>query len=158
VLELAPSSQPLPRQTASGTLTPAQLENDLLKGYDSDIRNQIRQAERNGLTIRYHLLTSADEIARAYREYDPVHAESWRRTELSPPPTEYWHGVSRAVVEGGGVDVLALAVDGDRVVAGATCHVYQEQALYYSGGSLPAGLEKRANPLALHAAISLCRR
>jgi hypothetical protein len=158
VLELPPPAQTWDRKTASGSLTPSQLENDLLKGYDSDIRNQIRQAERNGLTLRWHIVADAGAVEQAYREYDPVHAESWRRTELSPHSTEYWHRTSRAVTGGGGVDVLALAVDGERVVAGATCHVYQEQALYFSGGSLPAGLEKRANPLALHAAISLCRR
>ncbi len=130
-----------------------------MKTYDGDIRNQIRQAERNGLKLRYHVLTStSDRVQEAYRQFDPVHAESWRRTELTPHTTAYWHQLSRAVTDGGGVDLMVVALDGEKPVAGVITHLYQQQALYHSGGSIPAGLEKRANPLSLHAAISLSRR
>src|SRR5262249_27906478 len=114
----------------------------------------------NGLKLRYQLIAhgAGDAIEDAYRDYAPLHAESWRRTNVTPHSTEYWHRISRAVADGGGVDVVVLAYDGEKAVAGGTCHVHEQQALYWSGGSTPAGLEKRGNPLSLHAGISLCRR
>lgn len=87
-----------------------------------------------------------------------MHAESWRRTGAHPHTLDYWRGLSRAVTAVGGVDVVVIARDAGAIVAGVTCQLFGDAAIYMSGGSLPAGLAKRANPLSLHAGLSLCRR
>src|SRR5947207_6193302 len=117
--------------------------------YNGYLRNQIRQAERNGLGLRAFLLASTqpEPRAAAYARYLPIHEQSWRRTGMTPHDPAHWQSLSTAIAEAGGVDLVVLALDGDTPVAGATCHLFREQALYWSGGSLPDGLTKRANPL-----------
>jgi hypothetical protein len=66
--------------------------------------------------------------------------------------------MSAAVTAIGGHDVMAVARLGDgEAVAVVSCHVYRGRALYMAGASTSVGLEARANPLCLHAAILECR-
>lgn|GEM_PF-3038458 len=136
------------------------LDNPLLAQYDGDVRNQIRQALRRGLRVRISVLdnvASHAETQDVYRRYLPVHVESYARTGLTAHTIEYWLGLSAAVQNGGGTDVVVLVTDESGIaVAGVTCHAFRGRAIYWSGGSTTAGKANRANPLALHAAITTC--
>jgi hypothetical protein len=135
------------------------LTGDALRAYDPDIRNQIRQAIRRGLTVEY--VNAGDPAARrcAYSRFQPLHEESWGRTGLLPKSPDYWLDLSAAVTTSRGEDLVVLALD-DRgtPLAGVLCHAYQSRAIYWSGCSSADGLRARANPLCLHAAIAACRR
>lgn len=159
-ITLAAPASPIERRNAVLHLEPSELDHDVRATYDGDIRNQIRQAERHELTIEATLIAQPDRalIERTYATYGTLHGQSWERTGLTAHTQDYWRLLSPAVAAGGGVDVVVIVRAGGVPVAGVTCHAYQEQAIYWSGGSTPEGLAKRANPLALHAGISLCRR
>ena len=138
----------------------ASLDNKLLAQYDGDVRNQIRQALRRGLSVRVSILdktaTHADTMD-AYRRYMPVQAESYARTGMVAHTLDYWLGLSEAVQRGGGTDVVVLVTDESGTdVAGVTCHAFRGRAIYWSGASTASGKSARANPLALHAAITAC--
>ncbi len=143
-------------------LDPALLENDLLVRYEADVRNQIRQAVRKGVAVGYQLLAAGTSPALtrgAYASYLPILSDSWLRTGMHPHAEDYWLSLSQAIQDGGGCDLVVLATTGgDRPVAGVTCHYSEGRALYWSGASTLEGRALRANPLCLHAAITLCRR
>jgi len=160
ILRLTPGNQePVP---ASGTLTVVDLDNDLIDSYDGKRRSEIRQALRSGVEVTYDLLCAEDDGTRtraAYRRYLSIHETSWRRTGMRPHGAEYWHSLSESVQRAGGRDLIVIALaPGGTAVAGVTCHMFQDRALYWSGGSLEEGMTLKANSLCLHAAISLCRR
>jgi hypothetical protein len=159
VLTLTPKSM-LPRTSAGATLPHDELDGELLAAYEGDLRNQIRQAQRNGLRVQYSIASGSvsEEHMALYAEYARLHGESWTRTGLHARPVEHWRTLCETVVATGATDVLVVVFDGESAVAGVSCHVYEEQAIYWSGGSLVEGQKKRANPFALHAAIGLCRR
>jgi hypothetical protein len=134
------------------------LGGESLDGYDPDVRNQIRQALRRGLSVEYANPDDATARANAYERFQPVHESSWARTGLLPKPRDYWPALSAAVTEGGGEDLVVLVLDGDgEALAGVVCHAYGERAIYWSGCSTARGLRLRANPLCLHGAIAACR-
>ncbi len=136
----------------------AWIENDLLATYSKDIRNNIRQAPRHRLMLRYYVLNSNRATTnRAYEALQPVHIASWDRTGLKPHPLSYWLELSKAVQASGGTDLVVLCYKDDRIVAGVTCHIWRRSAIYWSGCSLPDGLKCHANPFCLHAAISISR-
>ena len=135
------------------------LTGDALRAYDSDTRNQIRQAVRHGLTVEYVHTAEAEGRASAYARFQPVHEESWTRTGLIPKHPDYWLTLSEAITAGGGDDLVVLVLDpGGEAVAGVLCHAYQSRAIYWSGCSTATGLRSRANPLCLHGAIAACRQ
>lgn len=138
----------------------ASLDNKLLAQYDGDIRNQIRQALRRGLSVQVRILdnnATHAAIVDAYRRYMPVQVESYARTGMTAHTLDYWVGLSEAVQRGGGTDVVVLVTDeSGRDVAGVTCHAFRGRAIYWSGASTASGKSARANPLALHAAITVC--
>ncbi|HEV2642521.1 MAG TPA: GNAT family N-acetyltransferase, partial [Candidatus Elarobacter sp.] len=119
--------QPIANGSVSNgaSLESAALENAMLAGYDGDVRNQIRQALRNGLRVTPYVLdreAGGDETERAYRRYVPVHAESFLRTGMTPHRLDYWLGLSEAVQRGGGTDLVVLVSDADGAdVAAVTC-------------------------------------
>jgi len=132
--------------------------NTELGGYDADARNQVRQARRNGLVVEVVTPGTRAEALGVLRTYQQLHVTSWQRTGLRPHQLDYWLGLHDAVVEGGGTNVVVLVHDPNGVpVAGATCHLYNGRALYWSGCSTDDGLRLRANPLCLHAAVEACR-
>lgn len=135
------------------------LTGEALLAYDPDTRNQIRQAVRAGLTVEYVRPRDGATRAGAYARFQPLHEQSWRRTGLLPKLPGYWTAMSETVAESGGEDLVVLALSGKGdPLAGVLCHAYQSRAIYWSGCSSPAGLDSRANPLCLHAAIVACRR
>jgi hypothetical protein len=135
------------------------LTGETLRAYDPDTRNQIRQAVRGGLTVEYVRPSDGATRASAYARFQLLHEESWRRTGLLPKLPGYWTAMSETVAESGGEDLVVLVLDGKgNPLAGVLCHAYQSRAIYWSGCSSPAGLDSRANPLCLHAAIAACRR
>ena len=160
VIRLEPENEALTPD--SGMVPAADLDNELIRRYDGKKRSEIRQAIRSGVRVVYDLLTGEDDGQRAreaYGRYLSIHQVSWQRTGLRPHADDYWLSLSEAVRRAGGRDlvVVALAPDGAPVAA-VNCHLYQRRALYWSGGSLVEGMTLKANPLCLHAAISLCRR
>ncbi len=132
------------------------LEADHLATYLSSTRNKIRQALRNDVTISYYLADSEESRLAAYRAFTPIHEESWRRTGMRPHGLDYWLKFSAAITEGGGRDLVVLASAPDSgPVATVSFHLYEGRALYWAGVSLEAGQRLAANPLCLHAALTI---
>ncbi|MDQ2959652.1 MAG: GNAT family N-acetyltransferase [Candidatus Dormibacteraeota bacterium] len=128
-------------------------------GYDGDLRNQVRQAARRGVTAEVMVIRDAAEAATAYQRFLPIHTASWQRTGMRAHGLDYLLGLEEAVRVGGGHDVLVFAhAPTGAAVAAVSCHVYGERAIYWSGCSLPEALPLRANPFCLHAAVEAMRR
>ncbi len=159
LIRLTPTAGAAP--AAHGTVAFAALDNDLLRSYESDVRNQIRQASRHGIELTYNLLfaeTNADTRRAAYEPYLSIHRASWTRTGLQAHRDAYWLSLSEAISQAGGRDLVVVARTGEGTpVAGVTCHLFHDRAIYWSSGSLEDGLRLRSNPLCLHGAITLCR-
>jgi ribosomal protein S18 acetylase RimI-like enzyme len=149
---------------AGGSMTEPDVRGELLlehglRPYQAELRNQVRQALRRGLHVTCALPSDDDELLAAYAEFTPLHAESWRRTGMTPHRLEYWTALARAILDGGGKDMVVCAREDDgRAVAAVTCHLRGDRALYWAGASNERGLAARANPLCLHAAIQACRQ
>jgi hypothetical protein len=126
----------------------------IMRGYDPDLRNQIRQASRRGVTGQVVIPGNTSEAQTAYAEFQPIHEASWRRTGMVPHGLNYQLGLEASIRDGGGKDVMVFArTDTGRAVAAVTCHVYGDRAIYWSGCSLPEAQQLRANPFCLHVAI-----
>lgn len=158
VLRLTPERAQL---APSAAVSSDALDNDLLAGYEGKKRSEIRQGIRNGVRLTYDLLQGEPNAARTrsvYERYVTVHEQSWERTGLRPHADAYWSSLSEAVQRAGGSDLVVLALSPSGTpVAGVTCHLFEGRAIYWSGGSLPAGMTLKANPMCLHAAITLCQ-
>lgn len=130
-----------------------------LRPYETALRSQIRQAVRAGLRVSCALPRSDVELQSVYGEFTPLHSESWTRTGMIPHRLKYWTSLARAIVDGGGRDIVVFVRDGDgQALAAVTCHMWGDRALYWAGASSERGLAMRANPLCLHAAIQVCRQ
>lgn len=130
-----------------------------LDSYKRELRKMIRHALRHGLHVACSLPTTDAELEAAYREYVPVHVDSWNRTGMQPHPFEYWMAQARTVLDGGGRDLVVVSRDADgQALAGVTCHLRNGRALHWSGVTREPGLSLGANPLCLHAAIQACRQ
>lgn len=130
-----------------------------LQPYQAELRNQVRQALRHGLRVTCTLPSDEAGLLSAYTEFTPLHAESWRRTGMTPHPLEYWTALARAILDSGGRDMVVCAREQEgRPVAAVICHLRGDRALYWAGASSEQGLATRANPLCLHAAIQACRQ
>jgi hypothetical protein len=126
----------------------------IMRGYDPDLRNQVRQAIRRGVTGEVVIPVNSSEAAEAYAAYQPIHEASWRRTGMEPHGLRYLLGLEAAVREGGGKDLMVFArTEKGRAVAAVTYHLYGDRAIYWSGCSLPEAHQLRANPFCLHVAI-----
>jgi hypothetical protein len=151
--------EPLGRSVAEPDLCSELLLEHGLGPYEPELRNQIRQAVRHGLQATCSLPSTDAEVQAAYRDFLPLHRESWQRTGMTPHHQEYWTSLARAVLDGGGQDLVVYARDADgTAVACVTCHLRAGRALYWAGASSEQGLRSRANPLCLHAAIQACRQ
>jgi hypothetical protein len=141
----------------SVTITHDCLENTLLSSYDGDARNQIRQALRAGLSVDVFFGDGAEGTTSAYELIQPLHEATWSRSGWSPHPIEYWFGLSAAINSPEGASDLVVTVsDADRnPLAGVVCHRYRGRTLYWSGCSNDGARSSRANPLCLHAAITV---
>ena len=83
-----------------------------------------------------------------YREFVPVHVESWKRTGMQPHPFEYWTALARTVLDGGGRDLVVVARDADgQALAGVTCHLRNGRALHWSGVTREPGLRSGQSAL-----------
>ncbi len=130
-----------------------------LRPYEAALRSQIRQAIRAGLSVTCAVPRSEAELQTVYGEFTPLHSESWRRTGMTPHRLEYWTALARAIVDGGGRDIVVCVREGNgTAIAAVTCHLRGDRALYWAGASSERGLAARANPLCLHAAIQACRQ
>jgi hypothetical protein len=152
LVDIAPGAAP----DGAGMLDTEALVAQGMESYESATRAQVRQGARHGIEVT--VVDACDPVAReaAYREYLPVHVESWTRTGATPHTLDYWLGLSAAVCDGGGRDLVVLARREGRLLAAITCHVFGDRAIYWSAGSTPEGQETRANPLAMHAAMAAC--
>jgi hypothetical protein len=130
-----------------------------LEPYEAELRNQVRQGVRRGLHVTCALPSTDAEVQDAYRDFVSLHRESWQRTGMTPHRPEYWTALARAILGGGGRDMVVYARDADgAALAAVTCHLRAGKALYWAGASSESGLRSRANPLCLHAAIQACRQ
>jgi hypothetical protein len=156
VLDIEPHGE---GSTAQPDLSAELLLDNGLSPYRTELRNQIRQAIRNGLHATCSLPSSGVEAHAAYSEFTLLHRESWTRTGMTPHRQDYWTGLSRAILDGGGRDMVVCTRDGDgTALAAVICHLRDDRALYWAGASSERGLSLRANPLCLHAAIQACRQ
>jgi Acetyltransferase (GNAT) domain len=152
--------EPLP----GGSVAGPDVSNELLlehglRPYEAALRSQIRQAIRGGLSVTCAVPRTEAELQAVYGEFTPLHAESWRRTGMTPHRLEYWTALARTIVDGGGRDMVVCARDADgTALAAVTCHLRGDRAVYWAGASSERGLAARANPLCLHAAIQACRQ
>ncbi|MFI5036898.1 MAG: GNAT family N-acetyltransferase [Solirubrobacterales bacterium] len=155
VIELAPLAA---RSEANPDLSSELLlAHGPMGSYDAKLRNQIRQAVRRGLHASCVLPSTDADIQAAYRDFMPIHQESWQRTGMTPHPLNYWTALARSIVDGGGRDMVVFVRDcDDTALATVTCHLRDDRALYWAGASREQGLRSRANPLCLHAAIQAC--
>lgn len=148
---------------AGAAITPPDLGEDELiaiglEPYEPELRNQIRKAVRNGMKVGYELPGDAAGAPAAYRDFVPLHHASWQRTGMPPHDERYWLALSRAVIGGGGRDLITYVHDRKGAPAAAVvCHVRDGHALYWAGCSSEQGMRANANPLCLHAAIQACR-
>jgi hypothetical protein len=130
-----------------------------LHSYKPELRKRIRHALRHGLYVTCSLPVTDAEVQAAYREFVPVHAESWKRTGMQPYPLEYWTALARAILDGGGRDIVVFARDADgQALAAVTCHLRNGRAVQWAGVTREPGLPLGANPLCVHAAIQACRQ
>jgi hypothetical protein len=130
-----------------------------LTAYEPATRNQIRQATRNGLHVTCSLPATDAEVQTVYRDFVPLHRESWLRTGMTPHQAEYWTALARAILDGGGRELVVFARDEDgKALAAVICHLRAGRALYWAGVSSDLGQKLRANPLCLHAAIQASRQ
>jgi hypothetical protein len=130
-----------------------------LSTYASKLRNQVRRAVGRGLRVTCLLPSTDAELQAAYREFVPLHHESWRRTGMTPHQAEYWMALVRAILDGSGCDMVIYVRDVDgQALAAVTCHLREDRALYWAGVSSERGLHCQANPLGLHAAIQASRQ
>jgi len=137
-------------------LRPDVLENPALARYDPDVRNQIRQAIKKRVTVAAFLVDDDRARAAVYTRFAVLHQESWTRTGLEPHTFEYLLDLSRVIESSGGQDLVVVASDErGHDVAAVNCHLYEGRAIYWAGASTQDGLRLRANPLCLHAAISV---
>lgn len=149
----------LPATDGSNMVQPVVLALDsshelIMRDYDPDLRNQVRQASRRGVTGQVVIPGNGLAAYEAYAEFQPIHEASWRRTGMAPHGLSYLLGLEAAVRDGGGKDVMVFArTDTGKAVAAVTCHVYRDRAIYWSGCSLPEAHQLRANPFCLHIAI-----
>jgi hypothetical protein len=153
-IEEAPSSFP-----GSVLITPDSLENAQLASYDGDARNQIKRAFlRDGLSVYAFFGDRAAGTTSGYELLQPLHQATWARSGWSPHPLSYWLDLSASINRPEGASDLVVMVSdaGGSPVAGVVCHRYRGRALYWSGCSNDDEGLKRANPLCLHAAISIC--
>jgi hypothetical protein len=143
---------------ASSTIAPSSLDNGILGRYDGDARNQIRQALRSGLSVDVFLGDRDRATTSAYELIQPLHDATWARSGWSPHPIQYWLALSEAVNRSEGASDLVVTVRGPDsiLLAAVVCHRYRDRALYWSGCSTDGAGPARANPLCLHAAISVC--
>jgi len=161
VSEWADAPTVLPRHASGDPHGAVSVPSDALDGaqlssYDSDVRNQIRQALRKGVEIRFFVCDDEQTRAAAYERFAPMHRSSWERTGMQPHDLDYWTKFSTAISDGGGHDLVVIASTTEAgPVAAVTFHLYEDRALYWAGVSLDVGQRLRANPLCLHAAMTV---
>ena len=67
--------------------------------YDAKLRNQIRQAGRQGIQLSYELPDDTVGATAVYRDFVALHRDSWGRTGLRPHGLRYFVALQRG---GGG--------------------------------------------------------
>jgi len=125
----------------------------IFRGWTKGHRAAVKQAQREGLSVR------TAETPADWRAYYDAYRDSVRR----------WGDSASAVYGARLFDILGetkspdvrlwVAVDGDRVVAGALCLYARRHVVYWHGAALEDYFAKRPANLLVHAAIEdACRR
>jgi hypothetical protein len=139
---------------------PSSLENPILRGYEPSLRSKVRQAITKGLTVEHFYSGSRAGSHCGYVILEPLHLETWARSDQMGHSLEYWLGLSAGVSDASGAEDLVTVVKdlGGNAIAGTVCHLYRGRAIYWSGCSATSAKASGANPLCLHAAITCCAR
>jgi hypothetical protein len=127
---------------------------DLVALYTKKRRYDIRRAQQLGLTVQVATISTDDEARAVYSSIMQVHQESWTRTGLGPHSLEYWVGMSKAVRESGGHDLVSrtYGVEGE-LLSVAVVHVMGKSAFYHMNSTTIEGQKVSASPYGLHAVI-----
>ena len=121
----------------------------LLLTFDGDARNQIRNALRNGLTVKSFDLGQSSERDNFFDVFVPIHESSWTRTGMKPHSRSYFESLSTGIASSEGDDIGVVVYLGDQPIAAVNVHNFEGRSVYWSGCSTEIGKEMNGNPLAL---------
>jgi Acetyltransferase (GNAT) domain len=120
----------------------------LFQALKGAVRNQVRQAERNGITVEIgcsmHLMDA----------YYRLHCLTRKKHGIPPQPVEFFHNIQRKLLEQE-QGFVAIARAGDRPVAGSVFLHQGMQAHYKFSASDEKNLRLRGNNLVMWE--SICR-
>jgi hypothetical protein len=155
-LPLVASQEPRADELDLGGLHEQTAFDSIMETYASKRRYDIRRAEREGVVVLVTRVGSDRAAADLYSTIMAVHQESWSRTGLGPHSYSYWLQLSRAIRESGGHDIVSRAFNSaGELIAVSVVHLRGKSAYYQMNSSTLEGHRLSANPLSLHAAISV---
>lgn len=125
---------------------------DLLPGFDRDVRYSIRRAQRDGVSVR--LASGPQDIRAFYRLY----VRQRKRQGLLPQPESFIRQVCERIVDAGH-GFLVLAAYNDQLVAGLLSLSHRETVIGTHAAMEPAFRRHRPNHLAMWRSIQVaCER
>jgi len=119
----------------------------LFAGFQSQVRRNIRKAEKSGLTIR-----TADDPRDLTHGYFKLHAETRRRLGVPTQPRRLFEELSKHMIEPG-LGFVLLACHEGRPVAGAVFLEWNGRVVYKFGASAQRFWSLRPNNLIFWEAI-----
>jgi hypothetical protein len=123
----------------------------LFQGLKNTVRRNVRQAQRNGITVE---LGSSMRLIDAYYA---LHCLTRKKHGIPPQPAKFFHSIQRSLL-GTGHGFVALARAGDNPVAGAVFLHQGTQAYYKFGASDEDNLRLRGNNLVMWESICRLKR
>lgn len=126
----------------------------IIESYDSKRRYDIRRAIKLDRSV-VSLFIDSDEMAtEIYKSIMPIHIESSQRTGIGGHTLEYWTGMSKAIRDQGGIDIVSRVFSPtNEVESVVVIHVLGDSAFYQMNSSTLQANKSSSNPLNLHSAI-----
>jgi len=112
-------------------------EDRIFSGYSATTRNNIRNAEKYGITCK--VLDTNEDTAKIY--YD-LHVETYKRNSLSPHPFEYFLSL-HTVMKENYLCFAAYGPDGN-IVTAANIATYKNKAFYGTAASVEGAIATNA--------------
>jgi CelD/BcsL family acetyltransferase involved in cellulose biosynthesis len=118
----------------------------LFQGLKESVRRNVRQAERNGITVEF------GSSRRLIDDYYALHCLTRKKHGIPPQPERFFHRIQTNLLRTGH-GFVALARVGERPVAGAV-FLHQDRRAYYKfGASDEENLRLRGNNLVMWESI-----
>lgn len=122
-------------------------EKQIWQGLETRARNDIRNAKKNGVTVRTATRSKED-----LDSYYSLHSETYKRTGVIPHPREYFQAIWENFLPSGESEIFFAELDG-KIIAAANFAIYKLGAYYWTGASSKLGLKANANSLLQWVAI-----